>query len=386
MIARSFLPRLLLARCAVIAASLITPAFAQGPLRVGSTVERTLRIDGKRLTLPMGAWTVAADGASEWNDTNLGAYGYLRTVILFRVVDGKLDTVLEVNANVLPTLDGWGMTSACARNDLVLAVIRYRAGWDGSCYFVTHTLMARDTTPMWRRARDFAGQNRLTVPRMMLTAGFRSANRTDVLDVRYHFAGETRGIGVESADRWKDSAWMAARLEQDPRRTAFARAVSDWAVGYSGVVDAGLKNRVLTEDPVAMPEAAKANAVVDVVSRRLAELELLRQGGAVTQEEFDSQARALKEHGLGASSNAPDLATVTAVKALSYRIIVSISHIFVDYYWTGNYVATGALEVLQITINSAKFYLHELGWAKYKGVPRTDAARVIDFKYIGVDV
>lgn len=383
---RSFFPRMVLAFAALLAVSVLAPAFAQGPLRIGSTVERTLRIDGKRLTLPIGAWTVAADGASEWNDTSLGAYGYLRTVILFRVVDGKLDTVLEVNANVLPTMDGWGMTAACARNDLVLAVIRYRAGWDGSCYFVTHTLMARDTTPMWRRARDFAAQNRLVVPRMMLTAGFRSANRTDVLDVRYHFAGESRGIGVESADRWKDSAWMAHRLDQDKARGAFARAVSDWAVGYSGVVDAGLKNRVLTEDPVAMPEAAKGNAVVDVVSRRLAELELLRQGGAITQQEFDAQSRSLKEHGLGASSNAPDLATVTAVKALSYRIIVSISHIFVDYYWTGNYVATGALEVLQITINSAKFYLHELGWAKYKGLPRTDAARVIDFKYIGVDV
>lgn len=383
---RSFVPRMFLALAALVAIAVVTPAFAQGPLRIGSTVERTLRIDGKRLTLPIGAWTVAADGASEWNDAGLGAYGYLRTVILFRVVDGKLDTVLEVNANVLPTMDGWGMTAACARNDLVLAVIRYRAGWDGSCYFVTHTLMARDTTPMWRRARDFAAQNRLVVPRMMLTAGFRSANRTDVLDVRYHFAGESRGIGVESADRWKDSAWMAYRLDQDKARGAFARAVSDWAVGYSGVVDAGLKNRVLTEDPVAMPEAAKGNAVIDVVSRRLAELELLRQGGAISQQEFDVQARSLKEHGLGASSNAPDLATVTAVKALSYRIIVSISHIFVDYYWTGNYVATGALEVLQITINSAKFYLHELGWAKYKGIPRTDAARVIDFKYIGVDI
>ena len=57
-----------------------------------------------------------------------------------------------------------------------------------------------------------------------------------------------------------------------------------------------------------------------------------------------------------------------------------------DYYWTGNYVAAGALEVLQITINSAKFYMHEVGWAKYMGIPRTDAARTIDFKYIGVDV
>jgi uncharacterized membrane protein len=83
---------------------------------------------------------------------------------------------------------------------------------------------------------------------------------------------------------------------------------------------------------------------------------------------------------------APDLSVITAVKALSYRIIVSISHIFVDYYWTGNYVATGALEVLQITINSTKFYFHELAWNKYMGVPRTDAARVIDFRYIGVDV
>lgn len=384
MIARATMIRLILAVSVLFGS--FTAALAQGPLRVGSTVERTLRIDGKRITLPIGAWTVAADGASEWNDPTMGAYGYLRTVILLRVVDGKLDTVLEVNANVLPTLEGWGMTAACSRPDLVLSVIRYRAGWDGSCYFVTHTLMARDTTPIWRRARDFAAQNRMTVPRVMLSAGFRSANRTDVLDVRYHFAGETRGVGAEVADRWKDSAWMASRLDQDPGRQAFARAVSDWAVGYSGVVDAGLKNRVLTEDPVAMPEANRGNAVIDVVSRRLAELQLLRQGGAISPEDFEAQALSLKEHGLAASSNAPDLATVTAVKALSYRIIVSISHIFVDYYWTGNYVATGALEVLQITINSAKFYLHELGWAKYKGMPRTDAARVIDFKYIGVDI
>jgi len=73
---------------------------------------------------------------------------------------------------------------------------------------------------------------------------------------------------------------------------------------------------------------------------------------------------------------------ITAVKAISYRVIVSISHIFVDYYWTGNYVAAGALEVLQITINSTKFYFHELAWAKYMGVPRGDSARTLDFKYI----
>lgn len=378
--------RTLLGLIPLIVLLMASVAWAQGPLRPGTTVERIVRIDGKRLALPLGTWVVAADGPSEWSDPSLGAYGYLRTVILYRIADGKLDSVLEINSNVLPTIDGWGMSANCSRKDLVLAVIRYRAGWDGSCYFVTHTVMSVDTTQAWRRARDFASQNGWIIPRIMMTAGFRSANRSDVLDVRYHFAGETRGIAPDGATRWKDSAWMVDRLDNDSRRNGFARAISDWAVAYSGVVDAGLKNRGLSDEPIAMPEATKANSLVDVVSRRMAELELLRQAGAISAEDFAIQAKELKEHGLGSSSTAPDLAVVTAVKALSYRIIVSISHIFVDYYWTGSYVAAGALEVLQITINSAKFYMHELAWAKYMGIPRTDAARTIDFRYIGVSV
>jgi uncharacterized membrane protein len=135
-----------------------------------------------------------------------------------------------------------------------------------------------------------------------------------------------------------------------------------------------------------MPQTVNGSPVADVIARRLAELELLQQAGTITPEEFAAQTTALKEHGLGSSSTAPDIGVITAVKAISYRVIVSVSHIFVDYYWTGSYVAAGALEVLQITINSTKFYFHELAWAKYMGLPRTDSARTIDFKYIGVDV
>jgi uncharacterized membrane protein len=219
-----------------------------------------------------------------------------------------------------------------------------------------------------------------------LTAGFRTADRSDVLDVRFHFAPETRGIAPETVDRWQDSGWMSDKLDYDSKRHRFAHAVSDWTVSYSALVDAGLKNRLPNDDAIAMPQSVDGSPVADVISRRLAELELLRQAGTITPEEYAEQATALKEHGLGSSSVAPDLGVITAVKAISYRVIVSVSHIFVDYYWTGNYVAAGALEVLQITINSTKFYYHELGWAKYMGVPRTDSARTIDFKYIGVDV
>jgi uncharacterized membrane protein len=355
-------------------------------LSPGTTVERILRIDGKQVPLPGGSWVVAADTASDWSDQSIGAFGYLRTLVLFHIAGTRIDTMLEINTNVLPTTDGWGMAADCNRTDLVLAVVRYRAGWDGSCYFVTHTLLAREPTPAWRKARDFAVLKGLQISRVWLTAGFRTADRSDVLDVRFHFAPETRGIATETVDRWADSSWMSARLDNDPQRYAIAQAVSDWTVSYSALIDAGLKNRLPNDDAIAMPRAMNASPVADVIARRLAELELLRQAGTITPEEYTAQTSALKEHGLGSSSAAPDLSVVTAVKAISYRIIVSISHIFVDYYWTGNYVAAGALEVLQITINSTKFYFHELAWAKYMGVPRTDSARTLDFKYIGVDV
>jgi len=383
---RTMARQLLVAVAVIVASGWSVAANAQKTLSPGATVERVLRIDGKQVPLPGGTWVVAADTANDWNDQSIGAFGYLRTLVLFHVVGSRIDTMLEVNTNVLPTTDGWGMAADCARADLVLAVVRYRAGWDGSCYFVTHTLMAKEPTTAWRKARDFAVLKGWQASRVWLTAGFRTADRSDVLDVRFHFAPETRGITPEAVDRWQDSGWMSARLDNDPQRYAFAHALSDWTVSYSSLVDAGLKNRLLNDDAIAMPQAVNASPAADVIARRLAELELLRQAGTITPEEYAAQATALKEHGLGSSSLAPDIGVITAVKAISYRVIVSVSHIFVDYYWTGNYVAAGALEVLQITINSTKFYFHELAWAKYMGIPRTDSARTLDFKYIGVDV
>ena len=54
-----------------------------------------------------------------------------------------------------------------------------------------------------------------------LTAGFRTVNKTDVLDVRFHFSPEARGMPAETVDRWEDSAWMPAKLQTDDRRSGF---------------------------------------------------------------------------------------------------------------------------------------------------------------------
>ena len=89
----------------------------------------------------------------------------------------------------------------------------------------------------------------------------------------------------------------------------------------------------------------------------------------MTAEEYAEQTKALHDYGNGSSSGVPDIGVITAVKAISYRVIVSISHIFVDYYWTGNYVAAGALEVLQITINSTQVLFPRAGVGEVYGRP-----------------
>jgi hypothetical protein len=70
-----------------------------------------------------GSWAVAADTANGWQDGSIGSFGYVRTVLLFQVVGNRVVTVIEISTNVLPTNDGWGVPSECARADLLLAIV-----------------------------------------------------------------------------------------------------------------------------------------------------------------------------------------------------------------------------------------------------------------------
>jgi uncharacterized membrane protein len=41
------------------------------------------------------------------------------------------------------------------------------------------------------------------------------------------------------------------------------------------------------------------------------------------------------------------------------------------------------LELARAGIDTAVFYLHELGWERYLESPRRDSARLVDFAYFG---
>jgi len=364
------------------------PASAQTRLAVGDTVEGRLSLAGKQIALPDGKWVVAGNALGRLSDDERpGAFGTIRNLVLFRIDGNQVDAAAEVNVNELGVSDGWGIAYNCTRTDLALSVVRYKAGWDGSCFFLTHTMTPTAAGPsVWTQATSFASERRLSLPSIWLTAGFRVANRRDVIDTRMHFSPATRGISAEAVTRWKDSAWAASRIETDPRRMALAKSVTEWAVQFSGQTESGIKNRIPAEMKIPMPATPEAGDEGGIVERRLAALEDLHKAGVIGEDQYKRQVTILNERGLDPGSEVVDPATVALYKTLSYRPMVSLANVFIDYYWIGAPFAAGVLVFLQVTVNTTKFYFHELAWERFVGGGvRRDSARVMDFIYIGSD-
>jgi uncharacterized membrane protein len=374
------------------AASVVTGSSSQAQgIAAGQSVSGRIAIGSKTIPLPPGQWTVAGLGAGTLDTSiKVGAPGLVWNVVLFRSSESgrALDAIVELNINELAVSEGWGLASDCARSDLALSVVRYKAGWDASCFFVTHTLFdeRKPVTPAWAQAAKLARQNGWQLPETAVTAGARASNRRDVVDVRYHFTPTFHGIPEGKVGSWDESPWSAKKLEHDQRRLVFARNLTEWIVVTSGHIEAGLKNRIPLEMKLPNPGVNMlALESEGLVKKRVAALDTLKKAGLMSSAGYDEQLKVLSEKGLDPTSTVVDPARIALYKTLGYRPAVSLANIFIDYWWIGAPFATGVLVLLQVTINSVKFYFHELAWEQLGlGGQRSDFARTVDFTYGGV--
>src|SRR5262249_2647745 len=138
---------------------------------------------------PAGEWVVAGLGTQPFSMPALGAFGTIQTAVLFMPHGHHIDAVLEVNTNTIPVNDGWGRTKACADGQQLLLLTHYKTGWETSCAFVEATRFGAESAgpPAWEQARGFARQQKLDMPDIWLTAGFRVSDRQDLIDTRFHF-------------------------------------------------------------------------------------------------------------------------------------------------------------------------------------------------------
>ena len=192
------------------------------------------------------------------------------------------------------------------------------------------------------------------------------------------------GVCRRNRRPWENSAWMPARLADDAKRSAWVKAADDWAIDYSALLDAGLNSKLPDDFTIAMPQPVDP---AHEAAHRMAMLKALRHARSPRlRTSRPRRCKRQEEPAPEAPQLAPSIAETASVKALSYRTVVTFSHLFVNYGWTGSYIITAELEILQIIINSAKFYAHEMGWETYlQDIPHGDLGRIVDFNYIGVN-
>lgn len=353
-------------------------------LAVGETVTGNLAVGEKQVPLPQGDWIIAGLGAQDFDMPEVGAFGAIRSVILFQRVGERVVAIAEINTNAIAVNDGWGRTRSCARGQQFLLVTRYRTGWEMSCFFVQPTYAPAGAAgpETWQQARRFAASNRLAVPDLWLTAGFRVSDRQDLVDARFHFDPALfMGTAAETARRPAD--WASEIVRSDPVKLGAAQLLATWAIGFDSWIERGLRNELRAASPV-MPQVAAFLTDTPQVDAKLLALEQLYREGLLNRADYRAQSRqAATEVPMIIEQTGGGL-PLSVRKNISFRVFGSIVDYILAFAVTlSSPVSTGITATI-VALHSVVFVFNDNFWEDYFARRTTrNAERVIDFTYIG---
>ena len=354
-------------------------------------VNGRITVAGKQVPLPPGEFTVVTSGTAHArivNKTGIESQrldlGPIRAVTLAQVADGRVPLVVEIAANLLPYHDGWGTTADCTRKDIYAAVSNYESGWDVSCLYLK-PMPVDDThrAPGGEAVARFAGERGAAVSSFWVVAGLRVADRQDVIDVRYHIDPAALGVPATAADA---AIWAPTAIEQQPGQLTAVKDIAAWTGSVASPLSAGLRGRM---DPTltAFPPIAGAASIDPAIIERAARvdaLKKLRESGAVSESAFEEQMAivtgAVAVAG-AAEASSWTYAQVAGWKAFTYRVVVTSINAGIDYVFIGRPFAAGVLVILQVVVNTTKFFFHEMMWQEIFGIGplQRDAPNVIEF-------
>lgn len=380
--------RFALALAAVVLFCTVLASGTAQALAVGDTVSNVLRVAGKDVPLPAGQHTVLSVGFAGISQPDYGPqvnpddYGPIRRIVLVRADGGIVADIVEVVVNTLPHPDGWGIASDCKRSDIYATLTRYQSGWDVSCMWVlpaASTWLGEDVRSIDDIVSTHAMAADLVVPQLFLEAGFRVANRYDAVEVRYQFAAMDQGSPVAGGTM---ETWLPTDIAAAPEPLAKVQSVAAWASSIYPAVEQGLR--------MPLDESADfLNPFDDVTftgkatdrAQRLAQLELLRESGTVSPEEYARQKSIIDAEIEPKTENAWTYATVAGYKAFTYRVVVTTINAGIDYVFIGQPFAAGVLVILQVVVNTTKFFFHEVMWQELFGVGplQRENPRIMDF-------
>lgn len=348
----------------------------------GQPVSRPLLLGAKQIPLPVGEWRVAGYGSTVPAGGVFGAFGAIQNLIAFRTEDDAVDMLAEVSVNALPVVDGWGLSRDCLRRDIYLTVTQYKSGFDGSCYFVKRTVAEAvgGSHRAWEAAESYAAGRGLRLPAAWITVGFRLFDRQDVVDVRYHFNPEIRGLGTagpQAADAWK-----VEQVEKDAAKRKFVEDLSLWGLHTGAYVEAGLRNRMAGLPALAMPgRDIDAKARPDIAGR-LGALDRLYAETAIGDAQLEAQRVAIEnEQPLSAEGG---WLSHSIKKNVSFRVFGSVVDWILAFGVTLSAPISTGITASIVAIHSVIFVFNDRYWDTYWAKNgRRDGTQLIDFVYLG---
>lgn len=374
-------PALTLAACML---AWIGPAEAQ---TVGDAATGSITVAGKQVPLPPGEFAVVSVGTANARMKKAGMesdrldLGPVRTVTLAQVADGRIPVVVEIAANLVPHHDGWGTTEDCTRKDLYAALSNYKSGWDVSCLYLKPLSVGGDVpAPGGTAVAEFAVGRGADASSFWVVAGLRVADRQDVVDVRYHIDPASLGVPAAAASA---AVWEPGAIEGQPERLDVVKDIAAWAGLVAEPLSRGLRGRLDTATLIVPAIAGAASVDPEAVERaaRAEALQRLRAAGEVSETEYQDQMAAIAGTAAAAGEASWTYAQVAGWKAFTYRVVVTTINVGIDYVFVGRPFAAGVLVVLQVVVNTTKFFFHEMMWQEVFGVSplQRDAPNVIEF-------
>ena len=291
---------LLLAGCGV-----TTRGDFEKQFSVSQSVSSPLVIAKKQIPLPDGKWVVASQGTTT---TSLSTP--IAGLILVNMDRSAEAVAVEVYTNIEPSISttGWNPLKACGRKDMISPSPKssFSAG-DEECWFINHNKFIRSskTTPMARlrnAAFDFAHLKNLELPNTGIYTGYRIADGSDYVTIRYYFNPEAKGLSPDNAGSWSGSNWHRDRLVRDSKRVAYIDNQKKWSAlwlkkvktGFNGKLQkpAGLYPLKKSVEPTRKKSAKPTNWTTEA---RLKKLKDLRDKNLITPEEYQNRRRAILE-------------------------------------------------------------------------------------------
>ena len=307
------------------------PAIAEET--VGKAYTSSIDVAGKQIPLPDGQWRLIAD-RNEPAGVDRASGGDLRQVILVQLQGPVASAIIVATANIAPSITGWGTSRDCTRQDILMATLRYQSAVDVSCSFINHVVSAVADQPsvMDGELAQRSTAEGWSIPATWLMAGFRIADRRDMIDVLYHFNPELV-IPSRSAGPWPDNPWSRPTVSTSRNRAAVVASLASWVTGSQEILEEGFRHR--------LPAGTS-------LPRPWGEGPLWPVGPSA---------------GLLELSPVVDADWATSLKkTISWRVVAAVADVAIAYAFTGSVALSGALALTGSVVKSLFYFTHEMVW------------------------